>query len=392
MTLTLGRSNRDQRSTLRNSSLDTSGPESVGNVGWVAVTHVNPYTGQPSLGGAVPGLAVTKAISLVGASAHDLVTDLSTSSSISGDFTLDNIEFNFSTTASRDIRLLSVDGTHLYEALGDTSLHVALTEINQAFDADDNFTVEVENGTAGCDVEVVARVRQIDSSGAVPVFSVSKPINLVGASAHDLVADLSATSSITGDYVLDHIEMNFSTSQSRDVRVLSADGTQLFEALSNTSDDIALTEMSQAFDDGDDFTIEVENGSSGCDVEVVARIYQGVSSCSLLSVVNELSQIAYDLRDVGSGGSGALALASSVPVPYVLDGVEFNFTTTAARDITITSPDGTVLYFASADDSLHVDISEINMVFQAGENFTIDLTDTGASACVVDVVARIRQG
>ena len=343
-------------------------------------------------GGIAPGLSVTKAINLVGAAAHNLGTDLSTSSSISVDFTLDNIELNFSTNESRDITVTTSDGTIIYEVIGNGSLSVSITEINQAFDATDNFTIAVANGTLDCLVEVVARIRVVDTTGSIPAFTVAKPINLVGAAAHNLTDDLSTTTSITGDYVLDHIEFNFSTNASRDVRVISFDGTTLYEVIGNTSDDISLTEMGQAFDAGDDFTVEVENGTAGCNVEVVARIYQGISSCSLLSVVNELSSLAYDLRAAGSGGSGAFSATSNVPVPYVLDSIEFNFSTTAARDITVTSPDGTVLYFASANTSLHVDASEINMVFMAGENFTIALTDTTAAACLVDVVARIRQG
>lgn len=383
--------------TLTHSQLGGGSPivtsDDVPGVYWGSAVIIDPTTGLPITNfgvGTVPALSVSNAIEITGVAAHDLTAPFTATSSIDTDFELDNVTMQFSTAGAKDFRILSADGAVLVSRTTNTDQDIAIMRIGIAFNGSDNFTIEVDNGVAGCEVQVVARVRNTGVTSAVATFSVLKPVNVA---AWDLVGsgDLSAVSAITGDYVLDHVLLQFTTTASKDIRLLSADGATLIEVIGDTSVDFALTAVDLGFDAGDNFTLEVENASGACSVDAVVRAYQGVASCSLQSVVNAIDRTLYDLRDVGSGGSGALSLSSNISVPYVLDSIEINRTSTAASDVTITSPDGTILLYLAASALTDISTGPIDMVFQAGENFTIAMTDTVAVACDVDVIARIRQ-
>lgn len=120
------------------------------------------------------------------------------------------------------------------------------------------------------------------------------------------------------------------------------------------------------------------------DLELLRDIISGVSQL-VMSVNNAIDKTAYDLN--AASFSETTALAND----FILDNVEINFTTTAIRDITITSSDGTVL----KESKEHIDKdfvwSALDMGFNGGENITISITQTGA-ACLVDVKLRARSG
>jgi len=362
---------RDARPTV----YDDATPETT----YVPVIQFDGNGNEVGGGGSQGSLSVVNVIDLT----QDLigVGDISAESSISGDYILDSIEMNFTTGVNKDIRVVTLDGTTIYELLAAGNQSVSLSDIDQAFDSGDNFTIEVENAAGACTATVVARVRQSGSSGAS--FSVTNAIDL----SQDLigVGDVSATTAITGDYVLDHIEFNFSTTASRDIRVTTSDGTVLYESIGNANLDVVLIDIFHGFDSGDNFTVEVENAAGACVVEVIARIHQGVGSDSLISVVNAIESLAFDVNAAAFSGT------SAVSVPFVLDSVEFNFSSAESRDVTVTSFDGTVIYFVSGSTDSDISLTDLGMSFPGGENFTVDVTQT-AGACTVDVVARIRQG
>jgi hypothetical protein len=120
------------------------------------------------------------------------------------------------------------------------------------------------------------------------------------------------------------------------------------------------------------------------DLDLLRDIIDGVSQL-VMSINPPINRAAYDLN------AAAFNETTGILNDFILDNIELNFTTTAARDITITSEAGTIIF----DEKDNIDTSLIipgeNRGYNGGDNITIDITQTGA-ACSADVILRIRSG
>lgn len=103
-----------------------------------------------------------------------------------------------------------------------------------------------------------------------------------------------------------------------------------------------------------------------------------------LTITNAIDQTAYNLL------SAAFSATTAITNDYILDNIEFNFTTAESKTITVTTADGTVL-FQDTNTNTHVVLSEIEQAFNGGENITVAVTQT-AGACSMDCVVKIKQG
>ncbi len=101
-------------------------------------------------------------------------------------------------------------------------------------------------------------------------------------------------------------------------------------------------------------------------------------------VVNAIDSTAFDLN------AGAFSASSSISNDYILNSIEFNFSTTESKTITVTSADGTILY-KDTNTSQHVSLTEIQKAFNGGENFTVTVTQFG-SAGTMDCIAVVQEG
>jgi hypothetical protein len=105
----------------------------------------------------------------------------------------------------------------------------------------------------------------------------------------------------------------------------------------------------------------------------------------VMAVTNAIDETAYDLN------AAAFSETTNIVNDYDLISVEMNFTTTSIRDITITSPDGTILLEDKDNIDKNFVWADIHQSFKGGENITIDITQVGA-ACLVDVKLRTQSG
>jgi len=108
------------------------------------------------------------------------------------------------------------------------------------------------------------------------------------------------------------------------------------------------------------------------------------SSSAGMAIENAISSLAFDLDAAAYSGT------SNQATDYILDSIEFNFSTAESKTVTVTSPYGTVIYESTGTDQ-DIVVSDINMGFEGGANFSIDVTTT-AAACLMDVVAKVRRG
>ena len=105
----------------------------------------------------------------------------------------------------------------------------------------------------------------------------------------------------------------------------------------------------------------------------------------VMAINNALDFTAFDLN------AAAFSETTSITNDYILDNIEINFSTTAIRDITVTSADGTILLQDKDNIDKNITWKKINTGFSANENITIDITQTSA-ACSVDVILRVQSG
>ncbi len=120
------------------------------------------------------------------------------------------------------------------------------------------------------------------------------------------------------------------------------------------------------------------------DLKLLRDLISGVSQL-VMSITNAINETAYDLN------AAAFSETTNISNDFILDNLEINFSTTAIRDITVTSFDGTVLL--EDKDNIDKDFlwTDVDMGFNGGENITVAITQAGA-ACSADVKLRTRSG
>ena len=129
----------------------------------------------------------------------------------------------------------------------------------------------------------------------------------------------------------------------------------------------------------------IAGSPSGNIAEVTANqeLKVDVSGSTGGAVVSEaITATAFDLQ------AAAYNASSSITDDYILDNITFEFSSAESRTITLTAPDGTVLY-EDTNTNTSVSLSDITNAFDAGTDFTIDVTQT-AGACTMDVTAIVR--
>ncbi len=94
-----------------------------------------------------------------------------------------------------------------------------------------------------------------------------------------------------------------------------------------------------------------------------------------MSAVNAIAVSGFDLS------SQLFSQTSSLPDDYVLNKVEFSFSTTQSRTITVTRADGSVL-FSDTNTSRNVELENIDEAIEGGENFTVAVSQT-SGACLL---------
>ena len=106
-------------------------------------------------------------------------------------------------------------------------------------------------------------------------------VNAIESNAYNLnAAGYSQTSNIADDFILNHIELNFSTTQSRDITITLSNGTILWQDTGNTNLNIMLEDIDVACNGGDDFTIVITQTAGACSLDVLATVVQGEASLS----------------------------------------------------------------------------------------------------------------
>jgi len=95
--------------------------------------------------------------------------------------------------------------------------------------------------------------------------------NAIDSTAFDLnAAAFSVASSISNDFILDNIELNFSTAESKTITITSADGTVIWSD-TNTDTSVFLSNMKIAFNGGDNITVAVTQFTSAGTMDCILR-------------------------------------------------------------------------------------------------------------------------
>lgn len=224
-------------------------------------------------------------------------------------------------------------------------------------------------------------------TSAVGVVSDSTPLPITGSVASDLVVtnaledtayDLNAaayseTTSITGDYILDHIQFNFSTTESRDITVTLSDGTILYSTTSDTSSDILLEDINKAFDANDNFTVAITQTAGACSVDVLAVIKSGDSNIATVAGTIDSGNSTTTALNDGQSFTGTAVDVSRYP--SVTCSV---FTDTDCDMYMEYSPDGTN-WDSSLSYQVSASINEIHRLSNGKKYFRLRISNDSGS-------------
>ena len=153
---------------------------------------------------------------------------------------------------------------------------------NPLVDSGDSTDAETQgpliHGTTG--VPGTAQPVLVDSDGhfQVDVLSSSGFVvtNAIDSAAFDLNAGaFSSTTSISNDYLLSRLELNFSTIESRDITITTSDGTELYKTTSDTSLDIHIDFEEAGFNSGENITVDITQTAGACLVDVILTVLEG---------------------------------------------------------------------------------------------------------------------
>ena len=134
-----------------------------------------------------------------------------------------------------------------------------------------------------------------------------------------------------------------------------------------------------------------QTDSDGTEVNIAT---EGTVSQLVMSVVNSIDSTAFDLN------AAAFSEVTAITKDYIFDSVVLNFSTAEAKTITITGPDGTILWGGSVDTSsanlgYNTTKQHFNLIFNQGfnanDNITVAVTQF-SSAGTMDCVLKSRSG
>lgn len=116
-------------------------------------------------------------------------------------------------------------------------------------------------------------------------------------------------------------------------------------------------------------------------------IHQDIESIALgtspLIITNAIDQTSFVLN------ISPFSATTNISNDYIFDSVEFNFTTSESKTITITTSDGTLIYSdINAQQNI---LLPFDRGFNGGENLTVAVTQT-SGACLMDCVLKVKQG
>lgn len=103
--------------------------------------------------------------------------------------------------------------------------------------------------------------------------------NAIDETAYDLnAASFSETTNITKDYILDNVEMNFTTTSSRDIIITTSDGTIIFEDINNIDKSLVWAGIDLGLSANENITIDITQTVGACSADVILRIKSGTNT------------------------------------------------------------------------------------------------------------------
>jgi hypothetical protein len=272
------------------------------------------------------------------------------------------------------------------------------------------------------------RVTGISSGGGGGSGSGFTVVNAITVGSFDLQASsFSATTPAqTNDYILDSVELNFSTPAPKTITISVSDGTILWGGTLDTSPsnlgynttetNFNLIFDQQAFSSSETITVTVTQAGSPCIMECYVRLINnsaGGSSglaldSSVQEIVSQTNKLVFDstsslkvtttnlISDVISSTgfdlqASSFSATTSISVGFILNSVQLLFSTSAVKTITITNVDGLVLWGGSLDTTpnnlgYNTTQKDFNIVFdqsfKGSDNITITVTQAG-SPCLL---------
>jgi hypothetical protein len=117
----------------------------------------------------------------------------------------------------------------------------------------------------------------VQSESLAQAMSVTNALDITG---YDLnAAPFNQSTNVSTDYILDRIELNFSTAESKTVTITLPDGTKLYED-TNTKQHIAIMEIGTGFNGSENIQVEVTQFGSAGTMDCIVAIKQGGGAVS----------------------------------------------------------------------------------------------------------------
>lgn len=111
------------------------------------------------------------------------------------------------------------------------------------------------------------------TANPLPTTSQLTVVQSIDVTAYDLAAApySQVVTPVTGDYIIDNFQLEFSTTESRTITLTSDNGTKIYEA-TNTSASVAVGSINFGQESGDSFTLAITQTSGACTVDVALYI------------------------------------------------------------------------------------------------------------------------
>jgi len=157
--------------------------------------------------------------------------------------------------------------------------------------------------------------------------------NAIDQSAFDLQsAPFSQATDISNDYLLDNIEFNFSSAESKTITVTTAQGTELYNS-TNTTQHIYLkqADIGGAFNGGENITVAVTQTSGACSMDCVLKIRQGSNTLQGNPSLSTSSDIIGRVKTVDESGNNSLSNYKINDMDDDSDPAYFGFTTASGE-------------------------------------------------------------